>query len=85
MSYRVVWRPRAISQLTDLWVRSTNRDALNGYAQQIDRILERDPHEQGESRADNYRLWFRRPLSVLFQIDEPTRTVFVVAVKWVGR
>ena len=55
------------------------------YAEQIDRILGRDPHGQGESRSNGYRLWFHRPLSVFYRIDDAARAVTVVSVKWVGR
>jgi hypothetical protein len=83
MNYTVVWRRRAEVQLAALWLRATNKEANAGYAEQIDRILA--PADQGESRTGNVRLWFHRPLSALFQIDEPARRVIVLAIKWVGR
>jgi hypothetical protein len=85
MNYRVVWRRRAESQLIALWLRAANKYAITGYAEQIDRILERNPIDQGESRVGNVRLWFHRPISVLFQIDESSKLVTVMAIKWVGR
>ena len=85
MNYTVVWRQRAQAQLTAIWIRAANKEAIAGYSDQIDRILSRNPGDQGESRANGFRLWFNRPVSVLFQIDEPNRTVHVTAIKWVGR
>jgi hypothetical protein len=85
MNYTVVWRKRAENQLTALWLRAANKDAVAGYAEQIERILQRNPTDQGESRAGHVRLWFHRPISVLFQIDEAAKRVTVMAIKWVGR
>ena len=85
MNYTVVWRRRAEAQLAALWLRAANKEAIAGYAEQIDRILARNPADQGESRVGNTRVWFHRPLCVLFQIDETAKRVIVMAVKWVGR
>jgi plasmid stabilization system protein ParE len=85
MNYRVVWRRRAESQLAALWLRAANKDAVAGYAEQVERILQRNPADQGESRAGNVRIWFHRPISVLYEIDEGDKRVTVMAIKWVGR
>jgi hypothetical protein len=85
MNYTVVWRREAEAQLMTLWLRALNKSAIAGYVEQIDRILQRDPHEQGESRNENTRLAFFRPLCVRYQIDEPAKRVYVVSIKWVGR
>lgn len=85
MNYAVVWRGRAQAQLAALWLRAANKDAVTGYAEQIDRILARNPTEWGESRAGNYRLWFHRPISVFYQVVKADMTVYVLSVKWVGR
>jgi hypothetical protein len=83
--YTVVWLRVAEAQLTALWIRAANKEAVAGYAEQIDRILARNPADQGESRVGNVRLWFHRPISVLFQIEETSKRVTVMEVKWVGR
>jgi hypothetical protein len=85
MNYAVVWRGRAAAQLTALWIRAADKDAVTGYAEQIDRILARDPTERGESRFGNFRLWFHRPICVFYQVVEADKTVYVLSVKWVGR
>ncbi len=85
MNYTVIWRRRAQGQLAALWIRSANKDAVAGYADQIDRILARNPNDQGESRLGSVRVWFHRPLAVQFQVDEAAKLVTVMAVKWVGR
>ena len=56
MNYTVVWRRRAEAQLTTIWIRSANKDAVAGYGNQIERVLGRDPRDQGEARANGFRL-----------------------------
>lgn len=85
MIFHVIWRPLAETQLTAEWIRAQNKDAVAGYVEQIDRILARNPLEQGESREGNFRLWFHRPLSVLFEVDDGRKTIFVWAIKWSGK
>ncbi len=85
MNYTAVWRREAEAQLMTLWLRALNKTAVAGYVEQIDRILQRNPHGQGESRNENTRLAFFRPLCVRYQIDDAARTVTVVSIKWVGR
>ena len=85
MNYRVVWLRRAAAQLMALWLRAANKEAVAGYAEQIDRILGRNPLDQGESRLGTVRLWFHRPISVLFRVDESAMRVTVMAIRWVGR
>ena len=85
MNYRVLWLRRAESQLLGLWLRAANKEAIGGYAEQVDRILQRNPLDQGESRVGSVRLWFHRPISVLFRVDEAAMLVTVIAIKWVGR
>jgi len=85
MNYTVIWRREAEAQLITLWLRAANKEAITRYAEQIDRILARDPNEQGESRNENTRLAFFRPLCVRYQVDEAAKRVTVLAIKWVGR
>jgi pantothenate kinase-related protein Tda10 len=85
MNYTVVWRREAESQLIAHWIRAANKEAIAGYVDQIDRILARDPSNQGESRNVNTRLAFFRPLCVRYHMDETAKRVTVLAIKWVGR
>jgi hypothetical protein len=85
MNYTVRWLRTAEAGLLAAWLRAANKEAVTGYAEQIDRILAHDPNEQGESRDGTIRLWFHRPICVLYQVDEARRTVIVGRVKWVGR
>jgi hypothetical protein len=45
----------------------------------------RIPLDQGESRDENFRLWFHRPLAIYYEIDVVNQIVSVSAIKWVGR
>ena len=81
----VTWRREAEDQLMVLWIRASNKEAITGYAQQIESILGRNPNEQGESRNAGTRLAFFRPLCVRYLVDEENKRVSVIALKWVGR
>jgi hypothetical protein len=85
MRYIVAWRKEAENQLAALWIRALNKTAIADYIHQIEKILERDPHEQGESRNENTRLAFFRPLAVRYAVDDEAKLVTVIAIKWVGR
>lgn len=84
MNYQVLWRKRAEDQLASMWLRAADKELLRDCSESVDRILGRDPLAQGEARHGNARLWFYRPLCVLYQIDDPSKTVRVAAIKWVG-
>ena len=75
----------AESRLIALWLRSANKVAIAGYVEKVDRILERNPLEQGESRTGMVRPWFHRPISVLYQVEESSKRVAVMGIRWVGR
>jgi hypothetical protein len=50
----------------------------------LDRQLQHDPHEQGESRGGPTRILFLAPLAVLFEVDEAKKLVNVLRA-WVFR
>ncbi len=83
--FQVQWHADAENQLMAMWIRAANKDAIVGYIDQIDRILSRDPLEQGESREDNIRLAFFRPICVRYLVDESLRIVLILTIRWVGR
>ena len=85
MNYSVAWTQAAQAQLTAVWIRAVNRPAIGGYSLTIDRSLGRDPSDYGESRDEGTRLAFFRPLAVRYHVDEVTRKVTVLSLRWVGR
>ena len=85
MKYHVVWRPEATNQLIALWIRSVNKDAITGYVAANERILIRNPLDQGESRNVGTRLAFFRPLVLRYHVDESLRVVTILSLGWCGR
>jgi hypothetical protein len=86
MSYQVRWRPQAETDLISEWIRTARKNAMTGYIDQIEKILARNPAEQGETRTldKSVRIWFYRPLCVLFEIDAAKSTVWVMRIRWIG-
>jgi hypothetical protein len=64
MNYTVIWPRRALDELTNIWMTAGDREAVTVASAQIDRLLRASPLEQGESREDNTRVLFIRPLGV---------------------
>ena len=80
MKYTVVWKPAAERDLAQLWLEAENRHAVTAAARRIDRVLQTNPAEQGESRSGAMRVMFVDPLGVFFHVNEPDRVVSVVKV-----
>lgn len=84
MTYTVTYKPSAEAELADLWINAPDRQAVTDAANRIDALLRTDPHNQGESRDEQTRLLFERPLAVLFEVSEADRIVQVLNVDWCG-
>jgi hypothetical protein len=80
MKYTVVWTPVAERRLTELWLGSRMRYAMQEAADAIDVALGKSPSDCGESRDGRQRIFFREPLGVLFEIIEGNRQVRVLSV-----
>lgn len=80
MKYSVLWLPAAEQDLAACWLDPATRTMVAEAASQIDRLLQYAPQNQGESRADNLRVFFVAPLAVLFRVKEDDRLVEVVHV-----
>ncbi len=80
MIFTVLWQQRAEARLADLWTQGPDRNAIAEAADEIDRLLQRDPQSRGESRDLGERILFVPPLSVLFSVDEADRKVYVMLV-----
>jgi hypothetical protein len=85
MNFRVEWLQSVEADLQTLWQRTEEIDALTGYAEQIDKILARNPMDQGESRSQGIRVWIRRPLGVLYHVDDNIKLVRIRRIRWIGR
>jgi hypothetical protein len=77
--YRLLWARVAVDFLAAAWVDadSAQRQAITAAAHEIDRLLRRDPANQGESREGTERVMFVPPLGVSYEIDESHRVVRV--------
>jgi plasmid stabilization system protein ParE len=80
MKYKVVWKPTAERELTELWLAGLDREAINRAAHQIDRILESHPEDVGESRDMGRRIVFEPPLACTFSIHPSAQLVRVLRV-----
>jgi hypothetical protein len=78
--FRVVWQPRALNDLTEAWLEATSaeRRAITEASRQFDIRLKDNPEKQGESRGNNERVVFIRPLGVRIEIDHEQSVVWVL-------
>jgi len=84
MKYTVVWKPTAERELAQIWTEAADRNSVTAAAAEIDRLLQWNPHEQGESRSGKMRIMFVTPLGVFFHVDESDRIVSVVRMWSIG-
>lgn len=81
MRYRVFWHPDAESDLESIARLESGPEDIAACARRIDRHLARFPKQFGESREENLRIGFERPLSIPFDVFESERTVVVYRVR----
>jgi hypothetical protein len=78
--YTVTWKPEAERRLAELWMNAIDRNAVTLAANEIDRRLQTNPDQEGESRPDGRRLLLVAPLAVLFRVVPEDRIVSVLSV-----
>lgn len=85
--FRVEWHQAAMDELTNLWTKADSavRKATTAASHQIDKRLQIDPANEGESRSGGRRIQFFPPLTIIFEVDEANRTVTVLHVRLYGR
>jgi hypothetical protein len=79
MNWTVTWLPLSLAQLADVWTTATDRDAVTAASYRIDRALEVDPFEAGESRDGDDRVVIDHPLVVSFRVLPGQRLVQVMS------
>jgi hypothetical protein len=62
MKYTVTWTGSADQELADLWIRSSDRNAISLAAFEIDRILRIDAHLKGNEVSEGLRAINLAPL-----------------------
>jgi plasmid stabilization system protein ParE len=80
MKYTVVWTRFAEGELASIWINSSRRNEVSRAAERIDRLLRRNPQNQGESRIHETRILLVPPLGVSFGISTEDRRVEVLDV-----
>jgi hypothetical protein len=80
MNYTVVWKPKPLQKLADIWNNASDRTAVTRAANQIDLQLKRDPLRAGEARSGLFRVLIESPLVIHFRVSEADRLVEVVRV-----
>lgn len=78
--FTVLWLPRALNQLTAIWLAAADRPAITQASDRIDHRLRRDPEGESESRQGQDRVLFEAPLGVLIRVDAGDRKVYVLSV-----
>jgi ethanolamine utilization microcompartment shell protein EutL len=84
MKYTVIWRPGALQELADIWLRATNRPAVNQAVHRIDAYLQQGG---GNQHWEGTKIIIAPPLVVLYEVDAQDRkaSVLSVAVRPVSR
>lgn len=80
MKYTVIWERSAEHDLTEIWLHSRLKHAINQAVAKIDDDLKAKPQECGESRERGRRAHFVWPLGVAYLIEEDDRQVRVLSV-----
>jgi len=80
MKWHVIWKAEAERSLTLIWLGSRKREAINIAAHELDSALAIDPNTVGESREENRRVAFIRPLGAQIELDHTAHTVSVLTV-----
>ena len=85
MTFHVVWEDAALAELDDIWNAAPDREGIQNTATRINTELEFNALEAGESRRPPYRVLFKFPLVVWFQVLERLQEVRVLHVRAMKR
>jgi hypothetical protein len=79
--YTVTWLSGAQDQLAQIWIDSSDRQAVSQAANAIDIELATDADRKGAPVEEGLRSLYVPPLHVLFTVREPDRLVEVASVR----
>jgi len=85
VSYRVVWDNRALNELENIRRASPDKEGIQQVVTRVDTQLTHKPLEAGESRYDNYRVLFKYPLVIWFEVVDRPYEVRVLHVRVTNR
>jgi mRNA-degrading endonuclease RelE of RelBE toxin-antitoxin system len=80
MKWTVLWHPEASDKLAEVWLHADNRRAVTQSTHRIELALHEDADKKG---VDFYgdRLLVEPPLSVVYRVSAPDRTVMILDVQ----
>jgi hypothetical protein len=83
VKYILHWSDEALDSLAEIWMAldADGKRGLNAVVDDIEQLLESSPREQGESRDDDRRVMFARPLVVTFRVVELRKLVRIIYVR----
>jgi hypothetical protein len=84
MRWTVVWNVPVQQDLAEIWLNSTNREAIRAAADQIDKELTNDAHQKGEDFYGD-RLLVISPLAVVYSVSNEDRLATNTQVLAAGR
>ncbi|MGH7199587.1 MAG: hypothetical protein ACREJB_03220 [Planctomycetaceae bacterium] len=77
MNYTVLWLPDVEQELAGIWADTDDQRSVTEAANEIERLLKRDPAKAGESRPNGRRILLVSPLGIIFRVNELDRVVTV--------
>ena len=80
MNFQVDWMPQAVTQLADLWLAATDRNAVTAAAHVVDQTLAVDADAVGRAVFDTVREYAYPPLGVEFEVIVADARVWVLTV-----
>jgi len=80
MKFEVIWIPSAVQELAAIWLQASDRQAVTTAAHAIEKRLESDPENDGESRPKGRRILHSKPLGVRYRVLVDRRLVKVLRV-----
>ena len=79
--YTVVWHKEAQDELAEIWIDTSDRNAVTMAAYLIDMMLSQDALSKGIELSEGLRALFASPLRILFTVDEGDRVASVLRVR----
>ena len=84
MKHQIHWTKGAINELTEIYLNMLDKGSgaiITQAAARIDRALEVNPAETGESRDGDERIMFETPLTVYFEVRESEPVAVVTSIR----
>lgn len=80
MTFIVTWAVSALQELARVESAAAVPESVHQARDWVDYTLRRIPLDVGESRDENYRLWYGDVLGIWYQVNTDAGTVRILAV-----